>query len=96
MKTLLIHNFYGAAAPSGENQVFEAEKAMLQARGHDVEEFTRHSDEIRSLGAGGAVRGALAPPWNPWVIRAVSRAVARFEPDVVHVMTQRFLHRSGC
>lgn len=85
MKVLLVHNFYGSAAPSGENQVFEAEKALLQARGHEVAEFTRHSDEIRALGAWGTVRGALATPWNPWMILAVKRAVARLQPDVVHV-----------
>lgn len=84
MKVLLVHNFYGSAAPSGENEVFEAEKALLQARGHEVAEFTRHSDEIRALGVWGAVRGALATPWNPWMTRAVKRAVARLQPDVVH------------
>jgi hypothetical protein len=30
MRVLLVHNFYGSAAPSGENLVFEAEKALLQ------------------------------------------------------------------
>jgi hypothetical protein len=39
MKILLSYNYYGSSAPSGENQVFEAEKAMLQARGHEVECF---------------------------------------------------------
>ena len=41
MRILLVHNFYGSAAPSGENQVFEAEKTLLQSRGHEVAEFTR-------------------------------------------------------
>ncbi len=85
MKVLLVHNFYGSAAPSGENQVFEAEKTLLQERGHEVAEFTRHSDEIRALGAWGVVKGALATPWNPWMTRAVKRAVVRLQPDVVHV-----------
>lgn len=47
MKVLLVHNFYGSTAPSGENQVFEAEKAMLEGHGVTVDVFTRHSDEIR-------------------------------------------------
>ena len=85
MKVLLVHTFYGSSAPSGENHVFEAEKALLQGRGHDVEIFTRHSDEIRDLGAWGAVKGALATPWNPWMTHAVRQAVERFKPDVVHV-----------
>ncbi len=85
VRILLLHNFYGSAAPSGENQVFEAERALLQARGHEVETFTRHNDEIRAQGAWGTVKGALATPWNPWMARAARQAVVRFEPDVVHV-----------
>lgn len=85
MKVLMVHNFYGSAAPSGENQVFQMEKALLQARGHEVAEFTRHSDEIRALGAWGAAQGSLATPWNPWMFRAIRQAVATFLPDIVHV-----------
>lgn len=84
MKTLLVHNFYGSAAPSGENQVFEAERALLQARGDEVAVFTRHSDEIRAQGAWGKVKGALSTPWNPWMAQALRRAVERINPDVVH------------
>ena len=85
VKILLVHNFYGLSAPSGENQVFEAEKALLQSHGHEVETFVRHSDEIRAQGSWGSVKGALATPWNPWMIRSVRRTVERFKPDVVHV-----------
>ncbi|MDS4027989.1 MAG: glycosyltransferase family 4 protein [Candidatus Contendobacter sp.] len=85
MKILLIHNYYGSAAPSGENQVFEAEHALLQQRGHTVSEFTRHSDEIRSKGVWGAIQGACAVPWNPWSVVAIRRAVDTFRPAVVHV-----------
>lgn len=85
MKTLLVHNFYGSATPSGENQVVEAEQAMLRARGHTVSLFSRHSDQIRAQGALGAAKGALATPWNPLAARALQQACADFGPDVVHV-----------
>ena len=84
MKILLVHNFYGSAAPSGENVVFEAEKALLQKNGHEVSLFTRHSDEILGKGFFGKVQGALAAPWNPWMSRAIQKAIADFQPDVVH------------
>ena len=84
MKILLVHNFYGSSAPSGENVVFEAEKALLQKNGHEVALFTRHSDEIRNKGFLGALQGALATPWNPWMSRAIQKAIADFRPDVVH------------
>lgn len=85
MKVLLVHNFYGSATPSGENQVLDAECQLLQARGHEVEVFSRHSDEIRGHGAWGTIKGALATPWNPWMAHALKLEVGRFKPDVVHV-----------
>ncbi len=58
MRILLVHNYYGSSAPSGENVVFEVERDLLRARGHTVETFTRHSDAIRGKGgAGGQGRG---------------------------------------
>ena len=51
VRVLLVHNYYGSSAPSGENQVFEAERAMLQRHGVTVDVFTRHSDEIRGTKA---------------------------------------------
>ena len=85
MRVLLVHNFYGSSAPSGENQVFEAELHLLRSRGHEVVEFTRYSDEIRKQGAWGTVKAALATPWNPWMTRAIQTEVARVRPEVVHV-----------
>lgn len=85
MKVLLVHNYYGSSAPSGENQVFEAELELLLSRGHEVKTFTRHSDEIRDNGIFGKISGALATPWNPWMFQAIRWKVLHFKPDVVHV-----------
>ncbi|MFM2074944.1 MAG: hypothetical protein RJB34_1249 [Pseudomonadota bacterium] len=85
MKILLTHNFYGSSAPSGENQVVEIERTLLESRGHEVMAFSRHSDQIRSQGVWGAIKGAAATPWNPWSASAIRQAVAHFCPDVVHV-----------
>ena len=71
LKILLIHNFYGSSAPSGENLVVEAERTLLLNHGHDVEMYTRHSDEIRAQGSWGVVKGAFATPWTPWVARDI-------------------------
>ncbi len=85
MRVLLAHSFYGSAAPSGENRVFETERDLLRRRGHEVRELVRHGDELRSRGALGAIRGGLATPWNPFEARRMRAAVAAFRPDVVHV-----------
>ena len=85
MKILLVHNFYRSASPSGENQVFGTEKNLLLQRGHEVDEFTRHSDEIRSAGVLGTLEGALATPYNPFMAQAIQKKVEQFKPDVIHV-----------
>ena len=90
MKILLVHNYYGSSAPSGENKVFEAEKAMLEKHGHDVLVYTRHSDEIRSGSVRvfsvfrGLIKGALCTIGNPFAARAIAKKCREFKPDVVH------------
>jgi exopolysaccharide biosynthesis WecB/TagA/CpsF family protein len=84
VRILLVHNYYGAAAPSGENVAFELERDLLRRGGHEVRTFCRSSDELRSRGAAGLLRGAAATPWNPWMAAAVRREVEAFRPDVVH------------
>lgn len=84
MKILMVHNYYGSENPSGENLAFDEERNMLRNRGHNVLEFTRHSDEIRSQGAWGLVKGALSTPWNRKAAYELRQMVAHFKPDVVH------------
>ena len=85
MKVLMVHNCYGSSAPSGENQVFEAEAALLKKKGHTVEKFLRHSDTIRGMGIVGTLKGALCTPWNPFAANALKRNIELGMPDVVHV-----------
>ena len=85
MKILLVHNFYGSSAPSGENMVYAAERDLLRQHGHTVIEFTRHSDEIIKRGVFGTVQGALATPWNPFSKRALRFVLEKERPDVMHV-----------
>lgn len=85
MKILLVHNFYGSDAPSGESNVFNIEKALLEGQGHIVNIFSRDSDEIRNQGVLGLIKGALSTPWNPFSAAALRTKVIEFEPDVVHV-----------
>lgn len=85
MKVLLVHNYYGSTAPSGENYVFEAEQALLQAHDHEVHLFTRHSDEVRHQGPWGTLKGAVSTPWNPWMAAAIRRVTDQFQPNVMHV-----------
>jgi len=84
MKILLVHNFYGSSAPSGENTAYLAERELLKGHGHEILEFTRHSDEIRERGLSGTLRGAFSTPWNPFCVRDIRRIIERERPDVMH------------
>ena len=111
-RVLLVHNFYGSSAPSGENGVFEAEKAMLENHGVRVETCTRHSDEIRHPPAAGVfkrvcglLKGAFCTVANPFAARALGKKIQAFRPDVVHFhntfplispLAIRAAHRAGC
>jgi glycosyltransferase involved in cell wall biosynthesis len=46
MRFLLIHNAYQRRG--GEDVLFETERNMILAHGHEVVEYTRHNDEISS------------------------------------------------
>lgn len=84
-RIVLAHNHYGSGAPSGENLVFEAERRLLQERGHDVLSFERWSDGIRGQGIRGLATGALSTPWNPFAARRLRALLIRERPDVLHV-----------
>ena len=85
VKILLVHNFYGSAAPSGENTAFGAEAALLRSRGHSVSEFSRYSDEILRDGFTGTLRGAVSVVWNPFSLRSLKRMLRETKPEIVHV-----------
>lgn len=84
MKILLVHNFYGSSAPSGENTAYLAERELLKKYGHEVIEFIRHSDDIRNRGSWGTLIGAFSTPWNPLSMRGIRRVLARERPDIMH------------
>jgi glycosyltransferase involved in cell wall biosynthesis len=84
VKILLVHNYYGSGAPSGENQVFELERALLERHGYDVQVFVAMSDRLRARPVLGRIEGALVTPWSWRGARDVRREVVRFAPDVVH------------
>ncbi len=85
LRILLVHNYYGSSAPSGENNAVDAETAMLRRAGHEVHTFNRESDEIRDDGWRGLFHGGLTVTWNVvelWRFRKCLRAI---KPDIVHV-----------
>ncbi|MEB3901400.1 glycosyltransferase family 4 protein [Pseudomonas putida] len=85
MRILLAHNFYSSKTPSGENQVFEAEKKLLEKNGNEVRVFTKHSDSIAEKGMLGILDAAIGTPWRSEVKREIGAILDEYNPDVVHV-----------
>ena len=79
MRVMLLHNTY--QHPGGEDQVFAAEGALLEGRGHEVERFTVSNDLIDGMS-----RAALAAStvWNRDSYRALRAQFRAKRPDVAH------------
>lgn len=84
MRVLQIHNYYRSSAPSGEDIVVRNERALLQARGIEVEAFERYNDALGD-GLAAGVRAALSNIWSRDSYQAVRTAIRRLRPDVAHV-----------
>ncbi|MCI6176604.1 glycosyltransferase family 4 protein [bacterium] len=79
-RILLVHCRY--RLPGGEDAVFEAERAMLQAHGHEVITYERSNAE------GGALQKLLLPfraVFSFKTLRQVRALIRRHHIDVVHV-----------
>tara|TARA_Y100000590_G_C15717261_1_gene1012268 strand:- start:499 stop:1701 length:1203 start_codon:yes stop_codon:yes gene_type:complete len=85
LKILLIHNFYRSKIPSGENESFKLEKKILKENGHNIEEFVRNSDEIKSENLFSKLKIGLSLAWDHSSYKSVSKLVDSFKPDIVHV-----------
>jgi glycosyltransferase involved in cell wall biosynthesis len=81
MKILILHNQYQIAG--GEDGVVHIEKALLEAYGHSVSLLEVNNDSINSLLD--KAKTAFGTIYSYASERLVSRAIAKFSPDIVHV-----------
>ena len=85
MKILAIHNFHRTGRPSGDDQVFRAETALLEAHGNEVIRYTVCNDDFDNAGAFGKLRNAFGMLWSGKNYRAVKKLIREKQPDVVHI-----------
>ena len=84
MKIAIVHNFYRSQSPSGENAAVQLQLQVMRKRGHDVQLFSKSSDEISS----GSFAKALAGVSVATGFHDDSRLledINNFSPDVVHI-----------
>ena len=80
MNILFAHNAYQHFG--GEDAVVDMEIALLRSRGHAVQLYQRHNDELHTLPAATAAATAL---WSRRSAREVGAVCAAFQPDLIHV-----------
>ncbi len=95
MRILQVHNRYQLSG--GEGIVADAERALLEAAGHEVVVYERHNDEI---GRYGPVRRATLPARTLWAWDSRQDLAARLaetRPDVAHFHnTFPLISPAGC
>ena len=79
-RVLAVHNFYRWRG--GEDVVVESEIDLLRRRGHAVELFTRHNDDLDERHP---VALALDTVWSRRAAAALAQDIERFRPDLLHV-----------
>lgn len=80
MKILLVHNAYQQGG--GEDVVFEQERRMLEAAGHNVVVYRRSNWEVEKYSRLALARRTV---WAEDAKDDVARLLRREKPDVVHV-----------
>jgi glycosyltransferase involved in cell wall biosynthesis len=83
MRILQVHNFYDHFG--GECQVVRAQRALLEAAGHEVVPFYRHSRDIAGWSALRKANALARVAFNPEMRRRLAETVASARPDVAHV-----------
>ena len=80
LRVVVAHNYY--QQPGGEDAVFRAETALLEAHGHEVHRYTVHNDDVVKMGKLELARAAL---WNAKSHQNLSGLFRTWQPDIVHV-----------
>ena len=82
MKVAVVHSFYTARQPSGENSVVVDQAEQLARAGYDVELVSRATDDVstrRGYALGAAITTVTGFGPSPHSI------LSRFRPDIVHL-----------
>lgn len=80
LRVLIAHNAYQERG--GEDSVVASEHALLLEKGHPVELYTRHNDEVNGQSRLALARTAV---WSERTVADMADRVAAFRPDVIHV-----------
>lgn len=80
LRVLIAHNAYQLRG--GEDSVVEAETDLLRQRGHEVDLWIRHNDDVHGMSRLTLARQTL---WSSETVGLLRDRIASFQPDVIHV-----------
>ena len=83
MRILFIHNFHQKFG--GDDTVVENYVAMLRRRGHLVELYQRHNDEIAGFGFLDKIRFFIDAVFSLRTWRDIGRLIQQFSPELIFV-----------
>ena len=84
LKILQVHNRYQAGL-GGEDTVVAEEQALLQQRGHDVEQLIATTQEGDTHGGMNVALTGVRAIWSASGYQDMTDALRRHRPDIVHV-----------
>jgi glycosyltransferase involved in cell wall biosynthesis len=79
MRVLIAHNYY--QQPGGEDNVYAAEAALLEQRGHTVIRYSTHNDRVSGMSQS---QLAMKTIWNRESYSEFRDIIRRESPDVCH------------
>jgi glycosyltransferase involved in cell wall biosynthesis len=84
LRILQVHNRYRQGW-GGEDTVADVEFAMLTRRGHQVDRLLVSTSELDGAGPVRLLRAGLGNIWSSRGYREMGDAIARFQPEIIHV-----------
>jgi glycosyltransferase involved in cell wall biosynthesis len=84
LRVLLAHTYYRSSAPSGEDAVFDSERALLERSGVRVIPFIRRNDDINDDTSIARIQLALDTTWSRETYRSLRKLIELERPDVAH------------
>lgn len=82
-KILMVHNYY--QIPGGEDTVVTNEKRLLEEHGHEVILYTRHNNELKSMGILQKLSLPITTIFNPRTYREIKGIIREEKIEIVHV-----------
>jgi glycosyltransferase involved in cell wall biosynthesis len=83
MRVLQIHNYYQLWG--GEDEAAQHDVRLLQQYGHEVKQYCRNNDEIKTYGPLRKCRLFFETTWSMKSYKEIRGILKEFKPDIVHM-----------